>query len=133
MRKNALIISLIFIVPLFSYFMLTRADASNTDKNIPTTLNKPKVIKFTSLMCIDCKKMNTVFKEVFPQYNNKIAIVEVNVQSDNDITRKQIEKYNVTLVPTMIFVNADGTKSKKVEGFIDKTEFENNLKAILND
>lgn len=128
--KNFSIITLIFVIPLVAYFILTKPDASLASKNIDA--NKPQIIKFTSLMCLDCKKLGNVMKEVYPKYSNKINLVEIQVQEENDYTKKQIQKYNVTLVPTMIFVNAKGKQTKRIEGFVEKSTLEKYMKDLIN-
>ena len=130
--KNFSIITLIFVLPLIAYFALTRPDASMAAKKAIDP-NKPQIIKFTSLMCLDCKKLDKVFKEVYPTYGNKITLIEVPVQSETEFTKQQIEKYNVTLVPTMVFLNAKGKKILKTEGFVEKTTLEKYMKDLIHE
>lgn len=126
--KNFSIITLIFVVPLIAYMILSKPDASFATKTAGG--NKAQIIKFTSLMCLDCKKLNTVLKEVYPKYSNKIALVEVQVQNEDDYTKKQVEKYEVTLVPTLIFINSKGKKVSKTEGFIGKERLDKLMKEL---
>lgn len=126
--KNFSIITLIFVIPMVAYMILSRPDASIASKT--TTANKPQIIKFTSLMCLDCKKLSTVMKEVYPKYSDKITLVEIQVQNSDDYTKKQVEKYNVTLVPTLIVINSKGKKINKIEGFIEKEKLEKLMKEL---
>ena len=126
--RNFSIIALIFVVPIVAYMILSRPDASLASKSIGT--NKPQIIKFTSLMCLDCKKLGTVMKEVYPKYSDKINLVEVQVQNNDDFTKKQVEKYNVTLVPTLIFLDSKGRKVSRVEGFLEKEKLEKHMKEL---
>lgn len=128
--KNFSIITLIFVVPLVAYFLLTKSDMTYANKAGET--GKPQIIKFTSAMCLDCKKLGGVLKEVYPKYNKKITLIEINVQDTNDYTKQQIEKYNVTLVPTMIFLNAKGKKVAKTEGFVEKDKLDKYMKDLIN-
>lgn len=41
-----------------------------------------------------------------------------------------IKKYNVTLVPTVIMLNSDGTQSKRIESAIPAAELENDIKGL---
>lgn len=126
--KNFTIITLIFVVPLVAYMILSKPDASLANKS--TTANKAQIIKFTSLMCLDCKKLEGVIKEVYPKYSNKITLTEIHVQDENDFTKTQIQKYNVTLVPTLIFLNSKGKKVLKTEGFVEKAKLEKLMKEL---
>lgn len=128
--KNISIITLIFVVPLIAYFFLSKPSESLASKT--STANKPQVIKFTSLMCLDCKKLDKVIKEVYPKYSDKVVLVEVHVQNNDDYTKKQVEKYNVTLVPTLIILDAKGKKLNKIEGFVEKEKLDKLMKDLSN-
>ena len=127
MRKNLIIISLIFAIPLMAYWMLT---ASNSTTARPVETGKPEVIKFTSAMCLDCQTMNKVFKEIFPKYQDKITLTEIQVQDQNSFNQEQIKKYNVTLVPTIILKNSKGQQVKRLEGEVPKEQMDNYLKGL---
>lgn len=131
--KNFSIITLIFVVPLIAYMFLTKPDSSFAQKASEATKNKPQIIKFTSTMCLDCKKLEKVLKEVYPKYSEKIVLVEVPVQAETDYTKKQINKYNVTLVPTMILIDVKGKKIAKIEGFIEKDKLEKYMKDMIHE
>lgn len=128
--RNFSIIAIIFIVPLLAYMILTKGDANSAGKSVDA--NKPQIIKFTSLMCLDCKKLDKVIKELYPKYSEQIVLIEVPVQTDSDFTKTQIEKHNVTLVPTLIFINKKGKNVRRTEGFIEKDQLEKYMKELIN-
>ena len=69
MKKNVVIILLIFLVPLVAYWGLTR-DKSITV--IPSVaFSGPEIIKFSSPMCYECQELEKVFDEVYPGFANK--------------------------------------------------------------
>ena len=127
MRKNLVIISLVFALPLLAYWALT---VSNSTVAKTTAIGKPQVIKFTSSMCLDCQTMNKIFKEIFPKYEGKIIMTEIQVQDKNSFNQNQIKKYNVTLVPTIILLNSDGKQTRRIEGEIPKATMDNYLKEL---
>lgn len=127
MKKNLIIISLIFALPLIAYWMMN-ASNSTTAKTFES--GKPQVIKFTSAMCLDCQTMNKVFKEIFPKYEGKITLTEIQVQDNNSFNQEQIKKYNVTLVPTIILLNSQGKQVKRLEGEVPKDQMDNYLKGL---
>lgn len=129
--KNFSIIALIFIVPIVAYMFLSKPDATYAKK--AANANKPQIIKFTSLMCLDCKKLGTVFKEVYPKYADKITLVEIQVQNNDDYTQKQVQKYNITLVPTLILLDSKGKKVSKIEGFVEKGKLEKIMKDLAHE
>lgn len=129
--RNFSIITLIFVIPIVAYMILSKPDASMANK--AANANKPKIIKFTSLMCLDCKKLSNVMKEVYPKYSDKIALIEVQVQNEDEFTKQQVEKYNITLVPTLVLVDKKGKQVSKTEGFVEKGRLEKMMKDLAND
>lgn len=127
MKRNIIIISLIFAIPLMLYMALT---ASNSTTAKTSETGKPQVVKFTSAMCLDCQTMNKVFKEIFPKYNGKIILTEIQVQDKNSFSEEQIKKYNVTLVPTIILLNSGGKQVKRIEGTIPKEQMDKYLQEL---
>ena len=128
MKKNLIAILLILFIPLVSYFALSKTQA----QECKTCENKgqPQVIKFTSTMCLDCQKMNKIFKEIYPKYKDKITLKEIHVQDGKSFTDNQIREYNVTLVPTIILVNSSGKIVKRIEGAIEQDEMESYLEGL---
>lgn len=127
--KNLIIIALIFVVPLVAYRILSTRD-TNAEHKIIT--NQPQIIKFSSQMCSECKKLDAVLKEVYPKYSNKIALVKIQVSDNDDYTKKLIEKYNVTLTPTLVILNSKGEKLSKLEGFVEKEKLEKIMQDLSN-
>ena len=127
MRKNVIIISLIFAIPLMAYMALT---ASNSTTAQTTQAGKSEVIKFTSAMCLDCQTMNKIFKEIFPKYENKIVLTEIQVQDKNSFNEEQIKKYNVALVPTIVLLNSKGQQVKRIEGAVTKEQMDSYLQGL---
>ena len=127
--KNFTIISLIFIVPLLAYMILSKPDVSIASKS--PNANNPQIMKFTSLMCLDCKKLDKTFKEIYPKYSEKITLIEIPVQTETAYTKTQVQKYNVTLVPTLVFITAKGKQLYKTEGNMTKVELEQKMKDLI--
>src|SRR5574344_284267 len=128
--KNFTIIGLIFVIPMLAYAILSHTDATMANK---ASTGKPQIIKFTSAMCLDCQKLNGVMKQVYPKYSDKLTLIEIHVQENTDYNKEMIRKYNVTLVPTMVFINSKGKKIARTEGFMDKSQLEKRMKDLIND
>lgn len=127
MKKNIIIISLIFAIPIMLYMMLT---VSNSTTAKTTEEGKPQVLKFTSAMCLDCQTMNKVFKEIFPKYQGKIVLTEIQVQDRSSFGDEQIKKYNITLVPTIILLNSNGQQVRRIEGAVPKNQMDKYLQEL---
>ena len=130
MNRNLVLVLLIFLLPLAIYWGLTK------DKNVavlPTIANSgPEIIKFSSPMCYECQELEEIFKEVYPGYANKISLRKIDVTSKDKATKDLIKSYDVKLVPTCVFKNADGNVIRKTEGNIQARILENYMKEQLN-
>ncbi len=129
--KNWIIALAILIVPIAAYYALDKnaAEKAAFEAQASQAMNKPVVMKFYSPMCLDCKKLEVVVKEIMPKYMDRVVYQNINAQSNDKVTDSLIKKYNVTLVPTMVFIKKDGSVYKRTEGCLAKEQ----LDKILND
>lgn len=130
--RNWILILIILIVPVMSFYFLEKNSVKvNTSHMAFADSGRPKVIKFSAPMCIDCSKQIRIFKIVKPKYKDKIDFVDVNAQQEDASTRKLIEKYNVLVVPTIVFLDKNNQLIKKQEGLMTEKELDNYLKEML--
>lgn len=125
-KKTILSILAILIIPLLVFFCLTW----NKDTAVANTNNLPKIIKFSSSMCLECKQVEGIFKEILPKYKDKVAYTSVMVDNRKDMENNLIKKYKITLVPTVVMLNSDGSKAQVIEGAVSKEEYENCIKGL---
>lgn len=128
MKKNIIIIALIFIVPIVAYAILSDNQKVSAAKY---TAGQPQVIKFSSKLCIDCKKLKTCFDELKPRFEDKINFIEYDVQSTEKEVSDAINKYGISLVPTLIFVDKNGKEIRRTEGFVEKNTLESHYNELL--
>lgn len=128
--KNWIIVLLIFILPLGLYAYLDAKAQSNqicTVAGNETVKNpKAKIVKFSSPMCSECKEMSLELDKAMKNYKDSVIIEEINVVENvgkgSKYNKAAIKKYNVTLVPTLIFLGKDGNIIKKNEGLMSSNE-----------
>ncbi len=121
MKKTLLIVCMIFALPVIAYALLLSKQPAATDVAIAAT-GMPQMIKFSAPMCSDCQAMAEVLSQVEPQYKDRVEFVEISVNQKSPQVAEMIKKYNVKLVPTMIFTNAKGEQVARVEGSMPKEE-----------
>ena len=126
-KKSILTILAILIIPLLAFWGLTFDKNTST---IAVASGKPQILKFSSTMCLECKEVEKVFKELLPKYKDKIDYTEIIVDNRNDMKNTLIKKHNVTLVPTIIMINSDGSISKRIESSLPIDEMENYIKEL---
>lgn len=122
MKKTLLIVCMIFALPVIAYAILGLRQPVPPDIAVAATTGMPQMIKFSAPMCSDCQHMAEILHQVQPQYQDKVEFVEISVNQTSPQVKEQIKRYNVKLVPTMIFTNSKGQQIARVEGSIPKEE-----------
>lgn len=128
MKKNIIIISAIFILPIIAYVVLSSSQSVSATQRIE---GQPQVIKFSSKLCLDCKKIKKGFDELVPEYQNRISITEYNIDGSNKEVNDAITEHNINLVPTIIFINKNGKEVHRTEGFVNKNTLEQYFNELL--
>lgn len=129
MKKNLIIISLIFVLPLIAYAVLSGSKAESATKAHVNGM--PQIIKFSSKLCSDCKKMRGVFEAVMPMYSDKVEVIEYDIEKNDKNIDNAINQYDINLVPTIVYIDKNGKVVRKTEGYVDKTKFELYVKELL--
>ena len=126
MKLNTIWILAIFLLPLAIYSALDfRHNMSNVSQAGGV---KPRMVMITSTMCGECVKMKKVLGHVQPSYQNDISFEKYDANQPG--AQPYVEKYNITLVPTLIFFKKDGGLYKKIEGSIPQAELETYLNGL---
>lgn len=130
MNRNIITILLIFLVPLCAYWGLTKSHSLTALPGIAS--QGAEIIKFSSPMCYECQELEKIFKEVYPNYSNKVNLRKIDVTQKDKMTKQLIREYNVQLVPTCIFKDTKGEVVRITEGMIQPRILENYIKEQLN-
>lgn len=128
MKKNIIIIALIFILPIVAYAILSKNQAVSAAKVVE---GQPQVIKFSSKMCSDCQKLKICFDELKSKYMIDINIIEYDIEKNDKNVNDAIDKYNITLVPTVVFIDKNGNQKRKIEGYVNKEKLDSYFKELL--
>lgn len=127
MNKNIVILLLIFILPIFGYFCLSKTNKSNI--SVAST-GVPQLIKFTSNMCGECKRVEPVVQKVMTKYQDKIQYLVIPVQVNNKYNEGMMAKYNITLVPTIIIIDKNQKVVHRIEGYVNETTLDGYLRNL---
>lgn len=89
-------------------------------------LVKPLVtfIELGAESCIPCKMMQPVMKEIAAEYEGLVKVVFYDLYKE----REAGQKYRVRVMPTQVFLDAEGREFSRHEGFYPKDQ----LKAMLD-
>ncbi|MDP4116042.1 MAG: thioredoxin family protein [Bacteroidota bacterium] len=111
---------------LFLVFMVFLLSGGMTEAQ----KSKAPVVTFLelgSVNCIPCKQMQPVMKSIEKKYGNQIKVIFYDVWKSEQ--KKYADKYGVKLIPTQIFLSADGKEIKRHEGFFAEAEIDKFLQS----
>ena len=78
----------------------------------------PKLLDFGRGICIPCKKMAPILKELSEEYKGRVIIKIIEIYEEQELTRAN----KIRLIPTQIFFDSKNQEVFRHEGFIDKEE-----------
>ena len=78
----------------------------------------PRLIDFGAESCATCKMMAAVLEELAGEYDNRLTIQMINTLED----KESAEEYSIRMIPTQVFLDAEGNELFRHEGFISKED-----------
>ena len=126
-KKNIFIMLTILFLPILTFWGITSLQGSSAVAN---TSGLPQVIKFSSSMCLECKQVEDIFEEIMPKYIKNVEYKKIIVDSRKDMKNPLIKQYKVTLVPTVVMINSDGSTAQKIVGAVSKEQYEQCIKGL---
>lgn len=96
----------------------TAAPAASPTPAPMTNAPLPKLVDLGSTTCIPCKEMAPILEELRQEYKGQVEVEFINV-SDNVAAA---DEYRISVIPTQIFLDADGKEVFRHEGFFPKAD-----------
>ncbi|WP_350344185.1 thioredoxin [Proteinivorax tanatarense] len=88
--------------------------------------DKPVLVDFYADWCGPCKMLAPVIDEVATDYNDKVKVVKVNVDENQDLAGE----YGVMSIPTLIFFK-NGEAVDNAGGFMPKKQLISKIEENL--
>ena len=129
-KSSLLIILLVFAFPVLLYYVTRSPKESISSTALAEATNQPKVIHFSQTMCSECRKLAGYYGSIEQEYKGKVLFVDIDVADGTPETQSLMQKYNVRVVPTLVFINKNGKIVKVTEGAIPKEEIERCIDSI---
>jgi thioredoxin 1 len=93
---------------------------------ITTTAKLPRLIDLGAGKCIPCKKMAPILEELRTDFVGRLEVVFIDVWEKPDAATP----YNINLIPTQIFFDAEGRELFRHEGFFSREDILNKWKEL---
>lgn len=90
---------------------------------------KPMLAFFHSTDCHSCVEMMNLVAEVYPPYEDSVALVDVNVY--DSANQNLLRRARILSIPTQIFIDEDGT-GKVIIGVMSREQFEQELQRLAD-
>jgi len=132
-KKSGLIIFLVFALPIMLFYIIKPNKENTYSAANAEAVKRPKVLQFSQVMCSECRKLEKTLPSIKEEYKNKVLFVKIDVADRTEETSELIEKYEVRVVPTLVFIDKKGKTTKVTEGAIPKEELKKYLDDISNE
>lgn len=91
--------------------------------------SKPKILEFSAKWCEPCKQLKPIMEKAKNDYGGKVEFISYDVDSPE--AEKVIEDYEVSPVPTLIFLDDHNQVVSYAIGYQGDTGLKQGLKKIL--
>ena len=110
--KYSLIIMLFLVIP----FLTVIAES----KVVTPIVKNPQItfVELGSTTCIPCKQMVPVMKTIETKYKDIVQVTFYDVGKHKDM----VDKYQIRLIPTQVFLDKNGKEFFRHEGFYPAKE-----------
>ena len=116
---------------LFYIFLLLSIgnNKSSSDENIVNQASSAKVtfVELGSVNCIPCKQMQPIMKSIEEKYGDQVKVVFYDVWKEDQ--KKYAQQYGIKLIPTQVFLDANGKEFHRHEGFYPEAEIDKILQG----
>lgn len=89
--------------------------------------DKPAVVDFYATWCGPCQKIGPILEEVAGEYKDRIVIYKIDVDKAGEVARA----FNVSSIPAILYIPADGKEPVMTIGARDKSIFKKEIDTIL--
>ncbi len=120
MKKNT---TILLLASIASFACASIAYASDQPEN-----SKPTIMDFQARWCGPCRALRPVLAKIEKKYAGRVNVVTVDV--DDPANQQLVERYGVTVLPTVVFLGTEGETSITT-GFSGEANIYWGLKNIL--
>ena len=90
--------------------------------------NRPMMVDFSATWCPPCRQLKPIFEALKDEYKGKIDFVTIDVDEMPQLSAS----YGVQSIPTIIYINPEGTEISRTIGFHDRDELKADISQQFN-
>ena len=121
-RNKVLLILAIAIVCLAATSVSAQSRSDKPQSKAETAKPLVTFVELGSVNCIPCRQMQPVMKAIEEKYGGQVRVVFHDVWTDAG--RPAATKYGIRLIPTQVFLDAEGKEFFRHEGFYPEAEID---------
>jgi thioredoxin 1 len=127
--KYLSIIGLLIVAVLYFSFTSIGNNKNSSDENIVNQVSTVKVtfVELGSVNCIPCKQMQPIMKSIEEKYGDQVKVIFYDVWKEDQ--KKYAQQYGIKLIPTQVFLDANGKEFHRHEGFYPEAEIDKILQG----
>jgi thioredoxin 1 len=91
-------------------------DAGAVASKAPDGTRLPRLVELGGEKCIPCRQMAPILEEVGKAYAGRLVVEKLDVQKDASLGRR----WKVRVIPTQVFLDAEGKEIARHEGFLER-------------
>lgn len=110
-----------------SEFMKRVANLENNPTEWKYLGDRPAIIDFYATWCGPCKAMSPVLEEIAGEYDGKVYIYKVDVDSERELAAM----FGIRSIPTLLFIPM-GEQPQRVSGALPKSELKQIIGEVLH-
>ena len=121
MNKKLILLVNLFVFMIFLFLTHGSYSQSIQDRRFPKEIASaplPKLLDFGRGICIPCKKMAPILKELSEEYKGRVIIKIIEIYEERELT----EANKIRLIPTQIFFDGKNQEVLRHEGFMSKDD-----------
>ena len=85
-----------------------------------TVTGLPVIMDFSATWCPPCQQFKPIFEEAKDRYSGQIEFNTIDVDAEKELA----QQFNITSIPAIVFIDAEGNEINRIIGFTDKDSFD---------
>jgi thioredoxin 1 len=121
MKKGNVLFLTLLIFTIFAFPYQATFSEPSIDRRFPKEIAQvplPKLLDFGRGICIPCKRMAPILKELSEEYKDRVIIKIIEIDQESGLTTAN----RIRLIPTQIFFDSKNKEIFRHEGFMDKEQ-----------